>query len=253
MEEDRHKTSSPFGIKIDALTRDEFLDRVRAWACGVSSPRLITYLNAHCINLYFKNPEYARIVDGADCVYADGQSVVWAAKFLGEPLTGRVSAGDFFPQFSEMCASEGFSLYLLGSRPGVAEKAAENIKYEFPTLKVAGCRSGYFSADEEPVIVKDIMDAHPSVLLIGMGVPRQEIFAASHKNEMGVPVVWCVGALFEYIAGVTRRAPVWMRRIGLEWIFRLAMEPCRLWRRYLLGNVSFLMRVIKYRLKRKSA
>jgi N-acetylglucosaminyldiphosphoundecaprenol N-acetyl-beta-D-mannosaminyltransferase len=253
MREDRQKTSSPFGITIDALTREEFLERVRAWTCGVVSPRLITYLNAHCINLYFKNLAYARIIDGADCVYADGQAVVWAAKFLGEQLPERINAGDFFPQFCAMCVSEGFSLYLLGSHPGVADKAAGNIKNVFPHLKVAGCRSGYFSPDEEPVVVKDIVEAHPSILLIGMGVPLQEIFAASRLNEMGVPVVWCVGALFEYFAGVTRRAPVWMRRIGLEWIFRLVMEPRRLWRRYLPGNASFLMKVIKHRFKRRHA
>lgn len=238
----------PFGIVMDALKTEEFMQRVIIWAKEKKPARLITYLNAHCINLYFRDADYARIVDGADCVYADGQAVVWASRFLGQSLPERVNAGDFLQTFCERCAAENLSVYFLGSAAGVAEKAAAKLKKKCLALNVAGCHSGYFKPEEADALVRKIKKAHPDILLIGMGVPRQEKFAAAHLSELGAPVVWCVGALFEYYAGVTPRAPRWMRTCGLEWLFRLIVEPRRMWRRYIPGNAAFIFRIIKYRL-----
>lgn len=243
------KTRRPWGIAIDDLTREDFIHTILSWARGKNPPRLVTYLNAHCINIYFADAEYARIINQADLVYADGQAVIWASRVLKEPLPERISAADFFPQFCELCAKEHLSLYLLGSCAGVAEKAAENLREALPSLRIAGARHGYIAAVEIPQLVSEIREAKPDILLVGMSVPLQEKFAFHHLKELRVPVVWCVGALFEYVARIAPRAPVWMRRLGLEWLFRLAIEPRRLWRRYLLGNIAFLWKTITYKLK----
>ena len=243
------KTRRPWGIRIEALTREEFLHTIISWAREKNRPRLVTYQNAHCINLYFKDADYARIIDQADLVYADGQAVVWASRVLKESLPERISAADFFHEFCELCEKENLSLFFLGSGFGVAEKAAENLKQSCPQLNISGARHGFFSLPEIPPLVSEIKEAKPDILLVGMGAPRQEQFAFRHFKELRVPVVWCVGALFEYVAGITPRAPVWMRRLGLEWLFRLALEPRRLWRRYLPGNVCFLWKVLLRSLK----
>ncbi|HPB30141.1 MAG TPA: WecB/TagA/CpsF family glycosyltransferase [Candidatus Sumerlaeota bacterium] len=243
---DQH-TAHILGLRVNALKTDDFISLVTETYAGHPAPLFITYLNAHCVNLYFQDPEYARIVDGADVVYADGQAVVWASRYLGEPLPERVNAGDFLPEFCRACAREGRSVYLLGSYPGVAEKAARAMEQKAPGLKVAGFRDGFFSTDEADTVAREVRDTNPDIVLVGMGVPLQEKFAWEHCQDFGAGAVWCVGALFEYYAGRTARAPVWMRRTGLEWLFRLIMEPCRMWRRYLIGNVRFIRRVIRSR------
>ena len=245
--QNNRNTARPFGIVMDCLNTEEFIQQTIHWAREKSQPRLIVYLNAHCINLYFRDDVYARIVDAADCVYADGQAVVWASTFLGQPLPERVNAGDFLEAFCERCAEENLSIYFLGSAAGVAEKAAENLKKNCPAMKVAGCHSGYFKPDEAEALVQKIKETHPDILLIGMGVPLQEKFAAARLSELAAPVIWCVGALFEYYAGVTPRAPRWMRTCGLEWLFRLIVEPRRMWRRYILGNAAFLIKTVRFR------
>ena len=154
--QNNRNTARPFGIVMDCLNTEEFIQQTIHWAREKSQPRLIVYLNAHCINLYFRDDVYARIVDAADCVYADGQAVVWASKFLGQPLPERVNAGDFLEAFCERCAEENLSIYFLGSAAGVAEKAAENLKKNCPAMKVAGCHSGYFKPDEAEALVQKI-------------------------------------------------------------------------------------------------
>lgn len=245
------KIRHPFGIAIAALTTDEFCTRIISWAKSRSKPRLITYLNAHCVNIFFKDQGYAKILKSADLVYADGQSIVWASRLLKEPLPERISAGDFFEEFCRKCKNNSLSLYLLGSKKKVAENAAIALQKKIPDLKIAGFHHGFPSSEQIPEILSRIKKASPDILLIGMGVPLQEKFADKYAKEIDTPVTWCVGALFEYYAGTIPHAPRWMRRIGLEWLFRLAAEPERLWKRYLFGNARFTITTLKYWFKNK--
>jgi N-acetylglucosaminyldiphosphoundecaprenol N-acetyl-beta-D-mannosaminyltransferase len=249
--EEKIKIRHPFGIPVAALTTDEFCAQITAWAKSKFKSRLITYLNAHCVNIFFRDPEYAKIVRSADIVYADGQSVVWASRLLKEPLPERISAGDFISAFCRSCRDNALSLYLLGSDKKVAENAALYLQKENPGLKIAGAHHGFLSSEQIPEILSEIKNVSPDILLIGMGAPLQEKFAERYVKEINVPVTWCVGALFEYYAKVTPRAPRWMRRTGMEWLFRLAADPKRLWKRYLLGNVTFIITTLRYLLKNK--
>jgi N-acetylglucosaminyldiphosphoundecaprenol N-acetyl-beta-D-mannosaminyltransferase len=217
--------------------------------CTQHFPLLVTYLNAHCSNLAARDAEYCAAVNRFDLVYADGQGVVWASRVLGAPVPERVNAGDFIPDFCRLCASEGIRLFLLGSYEGVPERAAQTWSKAAPGLAVAGTRHGFFTPEEEESVATQINAARPDILIVGMSAPRQELWTLRWAQRLHVPVIWCVGALFEYFSDTRPRAPVWMRRAGLEWLFRLALEPRRLWRRYLVGNARFVWRVLRARRK----
>jgi N-acetylglucosaminyldiphosphoundecaprenol N-acetyl-beta-D-mannosaminyltransferase len=238
--------SQILGINVARLTVEQFIERVVAAARERQRWR-VCYVNAANFNLAANDNRYAEVLRAADVVYADGQAVVWASRCLGCPLPERVNAGDFFDRFCEACARENLSLYFLGSRPGVARQAAQNIVKRIGNLRIVGTRDGYFELAQSADVVAEINRLAPDILIVGMGAPRQEFWVAEQHGNLNVGVAWCVGALFEYVAGETLRAPVWMRKAGLEWVFRLVLEPRRLWRRYLVGNWIFLWRVLRAR------
>lgn len=216
---------------------------------GDGPPLRVAYLNAHTSNLAARLPALRAILGRCDLVYADGQAVVWGARLLGVRAPERVNAGDFIVRFLRECSARGIRLYLLGGAPGLAARAAEAWLRLAPGLRIAGLCDGYFAPGESEAVARAIRDSAADLVLVGMGSPRQEEWMDRWGAESGARVVWCVGALFEYFAGVRRRAPLWMRRCGFEWLFRLALEPGRLWRRYLVGNVRFCLRVTRARLR----
>jgi N-acetylglucosaminyldiphosphoundecaprenol N-acetyl-beta-D-mannosaminyltransferase len=156
-----------------------------------------------------------------------------------------MTAVDFFDDFLQQAAKEGLRLYFLGSRPGVVDRASEVWKSRFPVLKIAGTRHGYFDLRDKvqvASILADINAGKADVLLLGMGSPMQESFASQYREELKVPVIWAVGALFDYYAGEEKAAPRWLARMGFEWLYRLCRDPRNKWRRYLIGNVAFVLR-----------
>ena len=244
------QTIDLMGTEISRLTTGDFIDYVSG-AARERKKTFITYLNAHCSNIAEGDIEYKNILNRADIVYADGQAIVWGARFLGTPLPERVNAGDFWVEFCERCAQQGLSLYLLGSYPQVAETIKNQIQSRMPSVKIAGVHHGFFTPEEESKVIDNINTSGADIVLVGMSVPLQEKWVEAHRDEIQAPVIWCVGALFEYYAGHRRRAPQWMRKCGLEWVFRLALEPRRLWRRYIIGNPLFLYRLVRFKMKKK--
>lgn len=228
---------------IDHLTQESFLARVEAFIAEGGS-RLVCYANAECINQSLEDRAYARILQAADLVCADGMGVVWASRLTGDPLPERVNVGDVMERFCALAAAKGYRLFLLGGSPGVAKRAAARLKRRFPGLEIAGTHHGYFSHAQDADVVRTINQTRPHVLLVGMGVPRQEKWLWQHRAQLRAPVLWGVGALFSYYAGLMPRAPVWLRAAGLEWLFRLLLEPQRLWKRYLVGNAFFIVRTL---------
>jgi N-acetylglucosaminyldiphosphoundecaprenol N-acetyl-beta-D-mannosaminyltransferase len=235
-------TSQILGIPVARLTVAEFIERAIVAARQRRHWR-ICYINAANLNLAGDDSRYAAVLRAANVIYADGQAVVWASRYLGCPLPERVNAGDFFDRFCEACVRDNLTVYFLGSRPGVAQRAAQKLAERIAGLRIVGAHDGFFDLSQSDAIVAEINRLAPDVLVVGMGAPRQEFWVAEHFERLNVGVAWCVGALLEYVAGKTLRAPVWMRKVGLEWVFRLVLEPRRLWRRYLVGNWVFLWRV----------
>jgi N-acetylglucosaminyldiphosphoundecaprenol N-acetyl-beta-D-mannosaminyltransferase len=235
------------GLNLLSLTTEQFVHWILGFphtAGSSSEPGFVTYVNAACVNIAANDVSYAKILRGADGVYADGMAIVWASHWLGQPLPERVNAADFIIPFCRAARDHGKRIYLLGAPPHVAEAAARRFCEEVPDLQIVGSESGYFAGEEESVVER-IASAAPDILLVGMGVPLQEKWAWQNRQRLNSGVIWCVGAMFEFYGNYRPRAPQWMCKAGLEWLFRLLIEPRRMWKRYLLGNVQFIWRVLR--------
>jgi N-acetylglucosaminyldiphosphoundecaprenol N-acetyl-beta-D-mannosaminyltransferase len=247
------QTGSFFGFRLVAAPARPFLEFVIDSAAARDRARTVGYLNAAQVNLAFDDAEHCRRLAAMDHLYADGKAVVWAARWHGAALAERINAGDFTPELMRGLAGRGLKLALVGGRPGAddrpgeAERAADRYRLWAPGLQIVLCHHGYFDPSQAPRVAEAIEATDPDLVLLGMGAPRQERWAMEWAARGRPRAWWCVGALFEYDAGARLRAPVWMRRIGLEWLVRLALEPVRLWRRYLIGNPLFVARVLRGR------
>jgi N-acetylglucosaminyldiphosphoundecaprenol N-acetyl-beta-D-mannosaminyltransferase len=220
------------------------------------TPHYNVAINASKVVDYQTDPELRAAIEGAHLLTADGQSIVWAARLLGHPLPGRIAGADLMIRLLGHAAERGYSVFFLGARPEVVTACAAKAIAEFPTLRVAGARDGYFTASDEPNVVNAIRDSAPDILFLGFGSPTKELFMQRRYRELGVPFVMGVGGTFDVYIGIVRRAPVWMQRAGLEWLYRVGQEPRRMWKRYLVGNSKFIALVtrdfVERRLRRHS-
>jgi N-acetylglucosaminyldiphosphoundecaprenol N-acetyl-beta-D-mannosaminyltransferase len=232
------------GIPIDDLTMPEALDRldefVRVGRATGKSHQVAT-VNADFVVKALDDPELRGILQGTDMATADGMPLVWGARLLGVDLAGRVTGADMVPALAERACERGYSLYLLGAAPGVAARAAEILQARHPGLRIAGVVSPPYGSilEMDPAIVEGVRQARPDILLVAFGNPKQEKWISMHSRTLSVPVMIGIGGTLDFIAGVTRRAPDWMQRSGLEWLFRLVQEPKRLWRRYVVDLAGF--------------
>jgi len=201
-------------------------------------PHMIVTSDASGIVRAQDDPELRQIMNEAAMVTADGAGVVLAAKLLNLPVQARCSGCDMVVELCRVAAQLGRSVYLLGAEPGVAEEAARKLQEHVAGLAVAGTHHGYFSPEDEPAIVDEVRNARPAVLFVALGIPRQEKWIRAHLEALGVPVCVGVGGSFDVISGRKQRAPVWMQRAGLEWLYRTAKEPRR------IGRLAALPRII---------
>ena len=240
--------SQIFGIPIDLGEPGELLRTITGWV-GNGGHHRVMYVNAHVLNRSQESPELRAALEEADLVYCDGYGVRVAAKALDLPVPHRMTGADWVWSLAALCEQSQQSVYLLGSEPGVTAEAARRLQRWYPRLRIAGHHHGFFELGSPHAerVLEDINARAPDILLVGMGTPQQEVWAQRHFHEVDATVVWTVGALFEYVSGRIPRAPHWISDNGLEWIFRLAVEPRRMWRRYLLGNPVFLHRVLEER------
>jgi N-acetylglucosaminyldiphosphoundecaprenol N-acetyl-beta-D-mannosaminyltransferase len=236
------------GVFIDRLTLDSLLDTALDMARS-GRQHVIMYANVHCLNMACTDLVYRRTLNLADVVYCDGTGVVWGAWLAGQHLPERMTGADWIYPLCLRCAAESVSLYLLGGRPGVAERAANRLTALYPDLSIVGTHHGYIhdSPADNMAAIEAANRARPDILLMGMGTPLQEKWIAAYRPQLKAPVVWAVGGLFDFVAGVQPRGPRWMLDHGLEWLYRLLSDPRRLWRRYLLGNPRFVVNVILQR------
>lgn len=227
-----------FGITVDNLTMGETVDRI-VTLIGDGGIHQHVVINVDKIVKMESNSDLRAAVLDCDLINADGQPIIWVSRIVQAPLKERVTGIDLFDVLIARCAERGLKPYLVGSRQEVVAKTVDVLKKKYPKLQLAGWRNGYWSPEQEAGVVQEIKNARPDVLCVAVGSPKQEMFLRKWKKDMQVPFVMGVGGSFDVTAGVLKRAPRWMQDSGLEWLFRLAQEPRRLWRRYLIEDMAF--------------
>lgn len=233
------------GVPVAALSWEEALAIIGRHIVNGQFVR-VGWLNAHNANLMRSNSDYRSVLDGF-IILPDGIGVDLASKILhGSQFPANLNGTDFTPALLQSIAKP-LRVGLLGAKRQIAEAAARQFKELAPQHDFRLIADGFFKAEDEPRILADIADYHPDILLVAMGVPRQEFFVARHLTRQHCTAAIAVGALFDLQTGAIPRAPVWMRNLRLEWLFRLWQEPGRLWRRYIVGNPLFVWRVLKDR------
>jgi N-acetylglucosaminyldiphosphoundecaprenol N-acetyl-beta-D-mannosaminyltransferase len=227
------------GCPIDRLGMADTLAAIeRAIAAGGYTQHMA--INAAKLVAMRDDPKLCQIVDSCGLVTADGQSVVWASRLLGDPLPERVAGIDLMDALLQLAERRGYRVYFLGARAEILERAVARLRATYPGLQVAGARDGYFTDREACTVCDEIRASHADVLFVAMSSPRKEYFLGEYGPSLGAPFVMGVGGSIDVIAGMTRRAPAGWQRLGLEWLFRLLQEPRRMLRRYAVTNTRFI-------------
>ncbi len=232
------------GLSFDRITMDQAVARIEAFI-QEGTPHKVFCPNVALLIWSRQNEELRRVYENCDLLPADGMGIYYASRLLGDRVPEMVSAVLLFFRLVEQAAEEGYRLYLLGTKQEILEKAVDNLKRQYPTLNIVGYRNGYFTADDEAQIVQQIAQARPDILFVGMSSPLKERFVERNLERMGIPVCLGVGGSFDVAAGVCKLAPAWMRKLALEWLYRLIQEPRRLWKRYLITNMVFVCLVFR--------
>ncbi len=227
------------GCPVDRLGLTETVERVRSSVERGEQTKQLS-INASKLVSLRRDESLREFASRCSIINADGQSVVWASRILGDPLPERVAGIDLMLALLTVSEGGGFSVYLLGAAEDVLEEAVMRIRQRHPKLHVAGYHNGYFEDWESPAIVREISRARPDLLFVAMSSPRKERWLNEYAGDLDVKFAMGVGGALDVIAGVTRRAPRLLQRSGLEWAFRLAQEPHRMFRRYLVTNGQFL-------------
>ncbi len=233
------------GVKVDAVTMIQAVERV-ANLIDAGKPSIVATANAEMLLRATHDDELKNILNAASLVVPDGAGTVWAARHLGKHMPERVAGADLVLELMKVAPAKSWKFFLFGSAPGIADKAKAKAESLYHGIKIVGTRNGYFTAADEPVIIEQIKSARPDILLAALGVPKQEKWLAAHLDELNVPVSIGVGGTLDVIAGAVKRAPLWMQRARLEWLFRAMLQPSRAGR--LLALPKFVFKVHKQKI-----
>jgi len=218
--------SKIMGALVDPVTLEEAVGKVEQFIAS-RKPHHVVTLNAEILYRAQRDPELMKVILGADLVTPDGAGIVWASKRLGSPVPQRVTGIDLMLALAERAGEKSWRLFLYGAAPGVAEEAAQKLKTMHPGIRIAGTSHGYLSSEEQKQLIEKIREVEPHILFVALGAPKQEFWINRNLEQLGVPVCMGVGGSFDVIAGKIKRAPIFMQRAGLEWLYRLVREPKR--------------------------
>lgn len=236
------------GCYLDCLTMEETLIKVEEIIKN-NIPKQHVVINASKVLLAKENEKLRKIINSCELINADGMSIIWAGRFLGNKIPEKVSGIDLMYELIKLSELKKYKIYFLGARKEVIELAIENVKRDFPDLNVSGFHNGYFKEEEDDNVIKDIKNCEADILFVGISSPKKEYWLNKNIIRLNVPFCMGVGGSFDILAGHKKRAPKWIQRIGFEWFYRFIQEPRRLWRRYLIGNVKFFWLILFQKLK----
>ncbi len=243
------------GVGVDPLTVEELHAGIKRLVEGGGRGTILN-VNANCLNLLYTDAALRGFFDRADLVFCDGVGVMLAARLLGKCIPERITYADWAWRLAAFAEAEGLSLFLLGAAPGVAERAARRLRRRHPGLRISGVGHGYFDhrpgSTENEAVLRKVNAADPDILILGLGMPLQERWVMENRDAIDASVVLTGGAVFDHVSGGLRRGPRLLTDNGFEWLARLLVEPRRLWRRYLIGNPLFLLRVLGQRFGKES-
>jgi N-acetylglucosaminyldiphosphoundecaprenol N-acetyl-beta-D-mannosaminyltransferase len=238
------------GVHVNDYSKSDILQFIQK-NIQANQRAIIAHVNVHALNIAYELAWFRKFLNSCALVFCDGFGVKWGARLLGFRLVHRTTYADWLWELGNFSAQAGFSLFLLGSHPGIAEQAAARLQARFPDLHIVGTHHGYFNKDphskENKGVTNKINTAQPDILLVCFGMPLQENWLRENWTNIDATIALTGGAALDYISGELHRAPRWMTDHGLEWLGRMLIEPRRLWRRYLVGNPLFFWRVIKQR------
>lgn len=237
------------GIPVDSHTMGETIERIDE---AIRSNEHINHvvINAGKVVSMMKDKDLYNSVLSCDIINADGQSIVWAARFLGKKVPERVAGVDLMQELIKLAAAKGYKCFFLGAREEVVKAVVERYTREYGSAIIAGYRNGYFTEQEEPEVARQIAGSGAHMLFVAITSPKKEKFLYKYEDVLRkVNFTMGVGGTFDIVAGITKRAPKWMQNIGMEWFVRLAQEPGRMWKRYLVGNTTFIYLVIREKIR----
>jgi N-acetylglucosaminyldiphosphoundecaprenol N-acetyl-beta-D-mannosaminyltransferase len=235
----RKPRSELLDLPFDVETMRSAVDRCMSWCEAPRAPHTVITANSAILCMMRGDPELREACLAGDLIVADGMSVVWTSQLAGRPLPERITGVDLMGQLLEAGARRGLRAYFLGAKPEVVRALAARCAERYPGLIVAGYRDGYFSTGEHAAIVDEIRALAPHLLFVGMPTPFKETWCERHRGRLDVPVIVGVGGSFDVHAGYVTRAPTWVQQMGMEWSWRLLMEPRKMWKRYLITNSQF--------------
>lgn len=243
------------GVRVDEVRLDDLFEYIfETIRSGRKS--VISNVNVHAINIAVETTWFREFINRSQVVFCDGFGVKWAARFLYGRELQRFTPPDWFDPLADACARQSFSMFFLGTRQDVIERAAVVLTNKYPALNIVGVHHGFFDKNpasyENQDVLAVINQARPDILVVGFGMPMQEKWISDNWDQLQVHVAIPIGAFFDYLAGEVVRAPRWMTDRGFEWLGRLLIEPRRLWKRYILGNPRFLGRILLQKLKVRS-
>lgn len=239
-------------VSIDNISFSKAIESIEL-IIGLKKNAFVLTPNVDHIVKLQHDKDFRKIYKHADLVLPDGMPLLWAAKFLNTPLIERITGADLFPELCRVSAKKGYKIFLLGGRPKAAVTAKKVLEKKYPNVNIVGTYCPYFGfendEDENNKIIAAIERAKPDILFVGLGAPKQEKWIYKYKDVCRVPVSIGVGVSFEFIAGMVKRAPIWVRNLGMEWFWRLIMEPKKLWKRYLIDDLQFFKLIFKQKLR----
>ncbi|RPI25719.1 MAG: glycosyltransferase [Acidobacteria bacterium] len=238
------KMANVLGCPISRLNLDQVVTELENFIKS-KKPHYIAVVNVAKIMKMRSDRRLDASVKSAHLIGADGVPLVWASRLLGNPLPGRVNGTDLMYRLLETADEKGYRIFFFGAKEKILQAVLSRVRSEYPGVQVAGWQNGYFKPEDEWNIARKIRTSRADILFIAFGTPKKELWVARYLQAMGVPVVHGVGGSFDVFAGLIPRAPVWMQKAGLEWLFRLLQEPRRMWKRYLVTNSLFIALLVK--------
>jgi len=232
-----------FNLHLDILNTEETIQKVDEFLSS-NQNHSVAFINAHCFNIAQKDPIYTNALKNNDIILNDGIGIRIACFFSKIPLKENMNGTDFIPKVFDLVSRRKHKVFLLGGKPGICEKAKSNILKIHPEIEIVGYNNGYYKDDM--LIVDKINSSGADILIVGMGVPKQEIWIDNYKPLLNTKVCIAGGAIIDFLAEAVKRAPLWVQRIHLEWLFRMLQEPKRLWKRYMFGNITFFLYIFRY-------